>query len=266
MKASPVPASLGKHRRRASTSPFTLPDQDDFGRPLDRDMPKPAPTSVASPLRLQANQLSTGHIAASAAANDTSATSAQESLQKATIALKGLQTKYGRASSRAHSSSDSFLGIISQEIPTGISSTADTEADKSPLESPAAPSSSRSSFSFQSAVGVRAAARLPGGDRPGSSGGAHPSVSGGPHPSSPGGAHPNGLGEAHPSTSGGFHPCGDPQPCSSRQFQSSSSADESSHAGSTATDYLMLCLQTGTLASTVSFTAMACSKTCRLQS
>lgn len=238
MKASPVPASLGKHRRHASTSPFTLPDQDYFGRPLDRGMPEAAPESAASPLRSQANQLSVGHIAASAATDDTSATSVhmtgQESLQKATIALKGLQTKYGPASSRAHSSSDGFRGIMSQETPTGISSRADTEADVSTLESSAAPSSSRSSFSFQSAVGVRPAARLPGG--------AHPRVSGGPHPSSPGGAHPNGSGGAHPS----------------------GSADESSHAGSSAAEYHILLLQTGTLDFTVSFTTMACSS--RLQS
>ena len=49
MKASPVSASLGKHRRHASTSPFALPDQDFFSRPWDGGMPEAAPEGAATP-------------------------------------------------------------------------------------------------------------------------------------------------------------------------------------------------------------------------
>lgn len=246
MKASPVPASLGKHRRHASTSTFTLPDQDFFSSPLERGRPKAAPENAASTMWSQADRLSACHNAASTTADDTSPTCArmtgQESLQKATVALKGLQTKYGQASS---------LGS-GQEMPSGLGCTADTEADRPPLESSAAPGPSRSSFSFQSAVGLRGAARLPGGAHPSGSGGAHPSIFREAHPTSPGENRPCGLGRSHPSTSGGV------QPRSSQGAQSSSSANESSHAGDSAAEYLMLCLQTGTPAFTMSLTAMAC--------
>ena len=219
MKASPLPGSLGKHRRHASTSPFTLPDQDFCSRPLNRGMPKPGPESAASPMQSQVDQLRAGHIAPSMAADDTSATSAQmtgqESLQKATIALKGLQTKYGQASSRAQSSSDSFLDI-SQEMPGGLGSAAGTEADRGALKSSAASSPRRSSFSFTSAVGLREAARLSEGAHPSISRWANPSSPGGSCPSISGGAYPSSSrelkaqpissGEAHPSSSGGAHP------------------------------------------------------------
>ena len=252
MKASPVSASLGKHRRHASTSPFALPDQEFFSRPRDGGMPEAAPEGAATPMQSQANQLNAGHHAARVAAAGTSATCAhmtgQESLQKATVALKGLQTKFGQASSTAQSSSGSSFGM-SQEMPLSTGSTADTEADRSPFKSSAAPSSSRSSFSFQTAVGLRPAARLSGDAHHSSSGGAHPSISRGVHPSSSGGTHPSSSGGFRPHSSGGPH--------------FSSSADESPHAGSSAAEYLMVCLQTGTPASTVSFTAMTCSS--RLQ-
>ena len=246
MKASPVPASLGKHCRHASTSPFTLPDHDFFSRPLERGVPEAAPENAASTMWSQADQLSASCNAASTTADATSPTcphmTGQESLQKATVALKGLQTKYGQASS---------LGS-GQEMPSGIGCTADTEADRPLLESSAAPGPSRSSFSFQSAVGLRGAARLPGGAHPSGSGGAHPSISREAHPSSPGEGHAGRLGRSHPSSSG------DVQPRSSKGAQSSSSAYESSHAGDSAADYLMLCLQTDTPAFTMSLTAMAC--------
>ena len=290
-------------------------------------MPEPGPKSAASPMHSQADQLSTSHIAASTAADDTAATSAhmtgQESLQRATIALKGLQTKYGQASSTAQSSSDSFLDIR-QEMPCNLGSAAGTEAERAALKSSTAPSPRRSSFSFTSAVGLREAARRserahpssarwansssPGGSRPSisggaypsssreleaqpvNSGGAHPSSSDGAHPSSPKGFHPS-SGAAHPSSSRGshasspkgFHPSslggararssGGPRPCSPNGAQSrtsvmaqtssseggplnrskaahpSSSADESSHTGSSAAENLILSLQAVTAAS-----------------
>ena len=243
-KTSPA---LGKHRRHASASSFTLPDQDFFNRPLDRGMPQPAPNKAASPVHSQADKLSSGHMAASMAADDSPAMSArvtgQQSLQKATIALKGLQTKYGQASSTAQSSSSGFGGIshkmLSGAADTEADSEADTAADSSGLESAAAPG--RSSFSFDSPVGWRGAASISGGPQPSISRGLHASISGSAHPSSaglnsegthpvslrgpeprssagahsssPGGARPSSSGEAHPSSSkgsphssGGAHP------------------------------------------------------------
>lgn len=234
---SPAPTSLGKHRRHASASAFTLPDQDFFSRPLDRGMPQAAPDKAASPLHPQADKLSTSHMAGSMAADDSPAMSArmtgQQSLQKATIAVKGLQTKYGQASSTAQSSSHDFLGI-GQEMLSGAADTEpDTEADSSALGSAAAPG--RSSFSFDSPVGLREAVSSSRGAYPSISRGSHTSVSGSAHPSSPGqayarnsggahpaslrgaelgssaGVHPKSPGEAHSSSSGGPHPRGGPR-------------------------------------------------------
>ena len=217
----------------------------------------------------QADKLSSGHMAGSMADDDSPAMSArmtgQQSLQKATIALKGLQTKYGQASSTAQSSSNGFGGI-SQEVLLGAADTeAGTEADSLAL----AGAPSRSSFSFDSPVGWR-------GAHPSISRGAHASNSGSAHPSSPGpnsegthpgslrgpeprssaGAHSNSPGGAQPSRSGGAHPSssrGPPHlsgeahpmspgevysskmrmahPSSSRENHASNPADESSHAG-----------------------------------
>ena len=257
-KSSHLPGSLGKHRRHASTSPFTLPDQDFSSSPLSRGNSEAA----ASPMHKKADKPSANSIAFSTAANDTSARLAsmtgQESLQKATVALKELQTKYGQASSKAQSSSNSssFSGVT-QEVSSGLGSAADTEDDSVALGSAAAFCSSRSSFDFGSAVGLRKAARGARGADPSSSRGAHlgisgvahpssargtdPSSSGGAHPSTSEGAQPGSSGGAHPSSSGRMDPSGSegPHPNSSGMDPSgserphpSSSADKLSHTGS----------------------------------
>lgn len=205
--STPLPASLGKHCRHASSSPFTLPDQEDSTSPLHKDpfstAPAPAPAPArgmtASPSHSKAPQPSAASIAASTSGSDTCARSAymtgQESLQKATIALQSLQRKYGQAGFTPKSSSSSssgFLGVSQQAASAG-GRAADTEVA---AEAAAAPSSSRSSFEFCAAVGLRGATRLP--ER------AHSSTAEeGPHPSR-----------------------------LSRGAHSSSSADESSHEGS----------------------------------
>lgn len=220
----------------------------------------------------QADKLSSGHMAGSMAADDTDAMSArmtgQQSLQKATIALKGLQTKYG---STAQSSS-SGSGGISQEMLSDAADTEadaeiDTETDSSALESAAAPG--RSSFSFDSPVGWRGPhPSISGGALASNSGSAHPSSPGtnsegthpgslmgpeprssaGGHSSSPGGVQPSRSGGAHPSSlrgaphlSGEAHPMSPGEvysskmrmahPSSSRENHASNPADESSHAG-----------------------------------
>lgn len=220
-------------------------------------MPQAAPDKAASPMHSQADKLSSGHMAADDPPAVSARMTGQQSLQKATIALKGLQTKYGQASSTAQRRSSGFLGTSPEMLSGAADTEADTEADSSAVGSAAAPS--RSSFSFDSPVGLREAASSSGGSHPRSLRGAESRSSARAHPSSSEGAQPSSSGRVHPSSSsGGPHRSGEAHPVSpggicssklreahpsrSREHHASNSADESSHAG----EYFMLWLQTVT--------------------
>lgn len=188
-------------------------------------------------------------MAASTSANDTPATSAhltgQQSLQKATIALKGLQRKYGQAGSTPHGNSSSDFLRISQQASSALGSAADTEAA---LEVAAAPSASRSSFEFRPVVGLRGATRM--------SEGVYPS-------SLLEEGHPSRVSEGATRVSERAHPSREPEEAHSSRVSDKahpcSSADESPLAGSLATGCCVLACH---MSATLCCICRVCSNVC----